>query len=66
MSMDGNFGKIAIGLGDLEEEGDVKLVAKGVNILRNMITSEHTAKDGWDIVLRQGTECWFCDLGIEP
>ena len=55
MSMDGNFGKIAIGLGDLEEEGDVKLVAKGVNILRNMITSEHTAKDGWDIVLRQGT-----------
>ena len=66
MSMDGNFGKVAIGLGDLEEDGDVVLVTKGVNILCNMITSEHTAKDGWDIILRQGTECWFCNLCIEP
>ena len=66
MSMDGNFGKVAIGLGDLEEDGDVVLVTKGVNILCNMITSERTAKDGWDIILRQGTECGFCNLCIEP
>ena len=51
MSMDSYFSKIGVGLSNLEKDGDVVLVASGINILCDMLTSKRTSEDGWDKVL---------------
>ena len=65
MIVDCYFGKIGVGLRDLEKDGDVVLVASRINILCDMLTSKRTSEDGWDKVLREGAECRLCNLGIE-
>ena len=52
MSMNGDFGRVIIVLGDLKEHGEAVFMAAGIYVLSNVATKNRKAKDGWDEVLR--------------
>ena len=65
MGVDGDFGGVTITLDYLEEDGEVKLVAEGINVPRDVITDNCKARKGRNGVMGEGRQGRFCNLSIK-